>query len=105
MKTKLKIGDEVIVISGKSRGDRGKILAIDKKNGRVIAQGVNMKKRFARPTQENPKGGIMEAEAPLHISNVQYYDSKAKAGSRIKSSLNKAGKKVRVAVKSDKEID
>ena len=105
IKTKLKVGDEVIVISGKSQGQRGKILALDKKGGRIIAQGVNMKKRFARPSQENPKGGILEAEFPIHISNVMYYDSKSKSGTRIKMGINKAGKKIRMAVKGDREID
>jgi len=104
IKTKLKVEDEVIVISGKSRKQRGKIIAIDKEKGRVWVQGVNQKKRFARPTQENPKGGEMQIEAPIHISNVMFYDSKAKKPTRIKHVINKEGKKVRVLSKSDREI-
>ena len=103
-KTKLKVNDEVIVISGKQRKAKGPILAIDKKSQRVIVQGVNLNKRFARPTQENPKGGIIEIEAPIHISNVAYFDAKAKKGSRIKSGTDKNGKKIRVLVASGKEL-
>lgn len=105
IKTKLKIEDEVIVISGKSKGSKGKILAYNKKNGKIIVQGVNIKRRFQRPTQENPKGGVIKVEAPLHISSVQFFDSKAKKPSRIKYTQDKNGNKVRVAVKSGKEID
>lgn len=106
-KTKLKIEDEVIVISGKSKGSKGKILAYNKKNGKIIVQGVNMKRRFQRPTQENPKGALIKVEAPLHISSVQFFDSKSKKPSRIKYTQDKNGNKnkVRVAVKSGKEID
>lgn len=104
-KTKLKIEDEVIVISGKNKGSKGKILAYNKKNGKIIVQGVNMKRRFQRSTQENPKGGLIEVEAPLHISSVQFFDSKSKGPSRIKYTQDKNGNKVRVAVKSGKEID
>ncbi|MDH5716336.1 MAG: 50S ribosomal protein L24 [Spirochaetia bacterium] len=103
--TRIKVNDEVIVIAGKNRKQRGKVLAINKNSGRVIVQGVNLRKRFARPTQENPKGGIIEVEASLHISNIQYYDSKEKKGTKIKMNLDKSGKKVRVAALSGREID
>jgi len=104
VKTKLRIDDEVVVIAGKNRSQRGRIIAVDRKRGRVIVQGVNMRKRFQRPTQENPKGGVVEMEAPMHITNVQYYDSKSKKPSRIKAGVDKNGKKVRVLVKSGKEL-
>ena len=103
IKTRLKVNDEVVVISGKMRKQRGKILAIDKVNGRVVVQGVNMKKRYTRPTQENPKGGQVEIEHPMHISNVAYFDAKAKKATRIKMKLDN-GKKVRVAATSGKEL-
>ena len=104
IKTKLRVDDEVVVIAGKNKNQRGRIILVDRKKGRVIVQGVNKRKRFQRPTQENPKGGVIEVEAPLHISNVQYYDSKTKKPSRIKAGADKNGKKVRVSVKSDKEL-
>ncbi|MDH5720364.1 MAG: 50S ribosomal protein L24 [Spirochaetia bacterium] len=105
IKTRLKVNDEVVVIGGKSRKQRGKILAIDKKRGRVIVQGVNLRKRYARPTQENPKGGILEIESPVHISNVSYYDAKEKKAAKIRMSIDKAGKKVRISSASGKEVD
>lgn len=105
IKTRLRVDDEVVVISGKNRKARGKILAIDSKRGRVVVKGVNLRKFFSRPTQENPKGGIIEIERPIHISNVMYYDSKAKAPTRIKMGEGKNGEKVRIAVKSGREID
>ncbi|MES0490743.1 MAG: 50S ribosomal protein L24 [Leptospirales bacterium] len=104
IKTKLRVEDEVIVISGKSKNQRGKILVIDKTGGRVIVQGVNQKKRFVRPSQENPKGGVVEIEAPLQLSNVAYYDAKSKKGSRIKIAIDKNGKKTRVVTSSGKEL-
>jgi len=104
IKTKLRVEDEVIVISGKSKNQRGKILVIDKTGGRVIVQGVNQKKRFVRPSQENPKGGVVEVEAPLQLSNVAYYDAKSKKGSRIKITVDKNGKKVRALTSSGKEL-
>lgn len=82
-RVKLKVGDEVIVIAGKEKGKRGEIRFIDKRNDRVVVQGVKKIKRFQRPTQENPKGGVLEIEAGIHISNVMYYDSKTKQGKRI----------------------
>lgn len=95
-KVKLKVNDEVIVISGKHKGKRGKILYIDRLRERVIVQGVNKIKKYIRPTQENPQGGQIEIEAPIHISNVMFYDSKLKKGVRIGYKIED-GKKIRVA--------
>ncbi|TGK12280.1 50S ribosomal protein L24 [Leptospira fluminis] len=95
--------DEVVVIAGKEKGKRGKILVIDKKRDRVVVEGLNKRKRFLRPTQENPQGGIVEVEAPMHISNVMFYDSKKKKGVRVGFQESK-GKKVRVSRPDGKEI-
>ncbi|MCC5814101.1 MAG: 50S ribosomal protein L24 [Leptospira sp.] len=100
---KLHKDDEVIVISGKDKGRKGKILAIDKKRDRVFVEGINKRKRYMRPTQENPQGGQIEIEFPIHISNVMFYDSKAKKGVRIGYSEIK-GNKVRVSRPDGKEI-
>lgn len=94
--TRLKRDDEVIVISGKEKGKRGKIMFIDKNKGRVLVQGVNKIKRYQRPTQENPQGGEIEIESSLHISNVMIYDSKLKKGVRIGIQIGEDGKKKRV---------
>lgn len=102
-RTALKAEDEVIVIAGKEKGKRGKILYIDRLRDRVYVQGVNKLKRYVRPSQENPQGGQVEIEAPMHISNVMYYDAKAKKGVRIGYEM-KGGKKVRVTRPGGKEI-
>lgn len=70
MKTRLKKGDLVRVIAGNDRGRTGKVLKVFPKTERVVIEGVNLIKRHTRPTQKNPKGGILEKEAPIHVSNV-----------------------------------
>ena len=102
-KIKLKKDDEVICIAGKEKGKKGKILAFDKKRDRLVIEGLNKRKRFLRPTQENPKGGVIEVESPMHISNVMLYDSKLKKGVRTGIGEIK-GKKVRVTRPEGKEI-
>jgi len=90
-KIKLKKDDEVIVISGsrEDKGKKGKILSIDKKRDRVYVSGINKKKKFVRPTQENPQGGEIEIERPIHISNVMFFDSKLKKGVRLGTDKDK----------------
>jgi len=84
-KIKLKKDDEVIIISGKKedKGKVGKILSIDKKKDRIFVSGINKRKKFVRPTQENPQGGVVEIEQSIHISNVMLYDTKVKKGVRV----------------------
>ena len=64
-------GDEVEVITGSQRGRKGKILEVKTDSFRVLIEGVNMIKRHVRPTQDNPKGGVVEREGSIHISNVK----------------------------------
>ena len=78
-------GDKVVVISGNNRGKTGEVLKVVPDKNRVIVKGLNMVKRHTRPTQKNPQGGILEKEAPIHLSNVMLYDSKAGRGTRIRS--------------------
>lgn len=104
IKTKLKKDDEVIVIAGKQKGKRGKILFIDKTREKVFIQGVNKIKRFQRPTQDNPKGEAIEVEAGLHLTNVMYYDSKTKKGVRLGLGKDASGKKVRIIRPEGKEV-
>ncbi len=70
VKYKLKKDDLVEVIAGKEKGKQGKILKIDPTRGRVIVEGLNMVKKAMRKRQQNDRGGIIEIEAPLHVSNV-----------------------------------
>ena len=62
--------DQVLVLSGNYRGKKGKVLKVFPEEKRVIVEGVNFIKRHSRPTQQNPQGGIIEKEAPIHVSNV-----------------------------------
>jgi large subunit ribosomal protein L24 len=70
MKSKIKAGDEVVVIAGNNRGNRGKVMQVLPKVSRVIVEGVNKRKHHEKKTQENPDGAIVERENPIHISNV-----------------------------------
>ena len=99
---KLKTGDKVVVIAGKYKGKEGKIIAVDKKNGRVLVEGVNMVSKHTKPNAQNQQGGIIKKENFIDASNVMYlHNGKAtRLGAMIKD-----GKKVRVAKKTGEIID
>ncbi|MBE6413862.1 MAG: 50S ribosomal protein L24 [Verrucomicrobiaceae bacterium] len=81
MKSFVKKGDEVVVISGSSKGTRGKVLQVFPKKERVLVEGVNVRKHHERKSEKNPDGAIVEREAPIHISNVMpagRFDAKKK---------------------------
>ena len=101
-KLHVKTGDTVVVISGKDKGKQGKIKAAMPKEGRVVVEGVNMVKKHTKPSQANPKGGIIEKEAPIDLSNVMY-SAKGQAV-RVGFSVQD-GKKVRVNKKTGEVID
>ena len=71
MKCHVKKGDEVVVLAGKEKGKRGKIIAVSPKKQRVIVEGLQMIKRHTRKSQEHPNGAIIEREGTIHISNVK----------------------------------
>lgn len=75
--------DNVLVISGNAKGKTGKVLKVFPEKSRVIVEGVNITKRHTRPTQKNPKGGIIQKEAPIHMSNVMVICPKCNEPSRI----------------------
>ena len=102
-KFKIKTGDEVIVLTGKDKGLKGKVLKIIKSKDRVIVEGVNIVKKHVKPSAENPQGGIVEKEAPIHISNVALVDPKSGKPTRVGYEM-KDGKKVRVSKKSKEVI-
>lgn len=84
MKLKIKKGDEVVVITGKNRGDRGRVLMVMPTTMRVLVEGVNIRKKAVRPSPKHPNGGIIEMEGPIHYSNVQLaekYDSSTRRAS------------------------
>ena len=103
-KFKIKRGDRVIVISGRDKGRTGEVLKVLRKERRVIVQGVNIVKRHQRPTPGNP-GGIIEKEAPIHISNVAHIDPKTGKPTRVGFRILEDGRKVRYAKRSGEIID
>ena len=99
----LKVGDKVVVISGKSKGSEGKIIKTFKDENKVIVEGCNMVTKHVKPSGQNENGGIVKQEAPIHASNVMIIDPKTKKRTRIAHKVDEKGKKVRISVKS-KEI-
>lgn len=100
----VKKGDKVKVLSGKDRGKEGVILEVFPKKERVIVEGVNMVKIHAKPSQDNPQGGILNQEAPIHVSNVLPIDPKTGEPTRVGYEF-RDGKKVRIAKKSGEPLD
>lgn len=104
-KLHVKKDDNVIVITGKDKGKKGRVIAAYPRENRVLVEGVNMVKRHTRPNQANPQGGIIEREAPIHVSNVMHIDPKSGKPTRIGYKILEDGKKVRIAKRSGQEID
>lgn len=100
---KIKTGDKVKVITGHYKGTIAEVIKVFPKEEKVLVAGVNLVKKALKPTQANPDGGIVEKEAPIHVSNVMAYDSKAKKASRVGYTKEK-GKKVRVYKKTGNVI-
>ncbi|WP_343486806.1 50S ribosomal protein L24 [Allomuricauda sp. d1] len=98
-KLKIKTGDTVRVIAGDHKGAEGKILRIDREKNKAIVEGSNVVKKHEKPSAQNPQGGIVEKEAPIHVSNLSLIDPKSGDATRVGFEI-KDGKKVRVAKKS-----
>ncbi len=105
MGLRIKKDDQVVVIAGKDKGARGKVLRVLVERERVIVEGVNRVKRHTKPAQKTPQGGIIEKEAAIHVSNVMLLDPKENKPTRVKSGRTKDGRKVRVAVRSGTILD
>ena len=101
----LKIGDKVIIISGKDKGKEGKVLKIIRENQRILIEGINIIKKHVKPNANNEQGGIVEQEASIHISNVMIIDPKTKKRTKIGHSIDKDNKKIRIAKKSGQKLD
>lgn len=104
-KLHVKTGDTVVVITGKDKGKKGRILAAFPKENRVLVEGVNMVKKHTKPNPNNPQGGIITKEAPIHASNVMIADPKSGEPTRIGSKVLENGTKVRYAKKSGEELN
>lgn len=103
-KLHIKKGDTVQVMAGDDLGKKGRVLEIIRKTDRAIVEGVNMMKKHTKPNTEYPQGGIVEKEAPIHISNLMLVDPKTGNATRIGRRLNESGKLVRYSKKSGEEI-
>lgn len=103
-KMHVKTGDTVIVIAGKEKGKKGKVIATYPKKDRVVVEGLNQVKRHTKPSQNNPQGGIITKEAAIHVSNVMLVDPESGKPTRVKMVQQADGTKVRAAVKSGKAI-
>ena len=103
-KLHIKKGDTVMVNSGESRGRQGRVLRVIPDKERAIVEGLNMRKKHTKPSAKFPQGGIIDQEAPIHISNLNVVDPKSGKGVRIGRRLNDAGKSVRYSKKSGEEI-
>ena len=94
----------VYVIAGDNRGQQGKVLSVDAAKQRAIVEGVNICKKATKPNAKNPQGGLVEQEAPIHISNLQPIDPKSGKPTRVGRKADDKGKLVRYAKKSGEEI-
>ena len=106
MKKKLHIkkGDTVIVITGESKGQQGRVLEVFREKERAIVEGVNMVSKHTKPNAQSPQGGIIKKEASIHISNLQLVDPTSGDPTRIGRRLNSNSKLVRYSKKSGEEI-
>jgi len=102
---KIKKGDRVQVISGKDRGKQGKVLRSFPRERRVIVEGVNLVKRHTRPSQDNPQGGIVTKEAPIHVSNVALICASCNRPVRVAYRFDSEGNKRRFCRKCGADID
>ncbi len=93
-----------MVVTGNSKGQKGKVLEVIREKDRAIVEGVNMVKKHTKPNAANPQGGIVEKEAPIHISNVMLVDPKSGKPTRVGRRMGADGKLVRYAKKSGEEI-
>jgi len=105
MGIRLKQDDHVVIIAGRDKGSKGRILKVFREEDRVIVEGMNVVRRHQKPTPQNPEGGIIEKEMPLHMSNVMLWDDEADARTRVRFQTDDEGKKVRVTAKSGKVLD
>jgi large subunit ribosomal protein L24 len=107
MPARIRRDDEVIVIGGKDRGKRGRVLRVEPKKERVYVEGLNIVKRHQRPTQTaagQQAGGVIEREGQIHISNVMLIDPKDGKPTRVGIQIED-GKRLRVAKRSGARLD
>jgi large subunit ribosomal protein L24 len=106
MQKKLHIrkGDTVIVITGESKGQKGRVLSVDRDKERAFVEGVNLVSRHTKPHSKAPQGGIIKKEAPIHLSNLMLVDPASGKPTRVGKRLSDKSKLVRYSKKSGEEI-
>jgi large subunit ribosomal protein L24 len=105
-RARIKKNDVVVVVAGKDKGARGRVLEVMPQKDRVLVEGVNTVKRHTKPMpQKNIQGGVVEREAPLHLSNVMPIDPESDKPTRVGSKRLEDGKRVRVARRSGAVLD
>ncbi|MDA1193605.1 MAG: 50S ribosomal protein L24 [Planctomycetota bacterium] len=103
MAERIREGDIVAVVSGDSRGKRGRVLRVLPDKNRVVVEGVNLVFKHLRKSQQHPQGGRIRREAPVHVSNVMPIDPETNRPTRVKSA-DKDGRRIRVGVRSGAEV-
>jgi large subunit ribosomal protein L24 len=101
----LKKEDTVVVTTGREKGKRGRVLRVEQAKERVLIEKINIIKKHMKPNQQNQQGGIIEKEAPVHISNVRLICPKCDKPTRIGNSALTDGRKVRVCMKCKEVMD
>jgi large subunit ribosomal protein L24 len=103
-KLHVKKGDTVMVITGESKGQKGRVLEVNRDKNRALVEGVNLVSKHTKPNAKSPQGGIVKKEAPIHISNLMLVDPTSGKPTRIGRRLNDKEKLVRYSKKSGEEI-
>jgi large subunit ribosomal protein L24 len=103
-KLHIKKGDTVVILTGESRNQKGRVLEVDRAKEKAIVEGVNMVSKHTKPNAKSPQGGIIKKEAPVHISNLMLVDPASGKPTRIGRRLNDKNKLVRYSKKSGEEI-
>ena len=109
MAMKIRKGDTVAIIAGDDKGTldnprTGRVLSVDEARQRVVVEKVNMIKRHTKARKQGAKSGILEKEAPIHMSNVMLYDPKAKRGTRVRIQARPDGARERISVVSGESL-
>ena len=97
MAARIRKGDQVVVITGRSKNTRGEVLSVSPKDGKAVVRGVAIAKRHTKPTRMGEPGGIIEREAPIHLSNLKLIDPKSGRPTKVGFRVLEGGAKVRVA--------
>ena len=100
----IKKNDKVTVLAGKEQGKIGTVLKVDSEKGRVIVEKINMVKRHAKPGTAGSQGGIIEKEAPIHISNLMLICNKCAESTRVGKRILEDGSKVRICKKCGEQL-